>query len=507
MHPHWTHIAVNLPLLLGPLMLYVCFDMLEGAGQVWVEVKENMAMLKGGQAKKRKKQGKQGAAKQRQKEAAKTSGKEVLRAADAPPQIRERKRQMVTLYYEVHTTATFMGVVVLSIVPHQEARFLLPLMLSFSLMHGASLFGSGLPGYQEAKDNWLWPRAKTLVALSFVLYQLAMIAFFGGLHQAGVARSVIELDATVAAAGVAQGAAATVFYYHTYMPPVALARHKLGDEAPGVPSIIDLTSGCSEGELYTHLLRASFPGAYRTQPRKFPNDDSGDMPWDMYSKEFAAPQSAKVSVSATSFLVFAPGSVAISENLASKHGGKLGSLARVTSWWPHVSTEDPLAAGVTGMWGVPWAMAALGELGTEKASLMAYKYTPPAAPVSLPHVIRPVRTARQIELEARAESEKRWKAEDTAKEKARRKASGADDEDDDGLDEFGMPKKAKAKRAKKKKAAKVDVVLPGDDESDSWENDPALGGADEGEGDDVSAEELVAVNAAEDGAKQEKDEV
>ena len=101
----------------------------------------------------------------------------------------------------------------LSCAPHQEARFLLPLLLPAAALYGAPL-----------------GRRRALVALHLA-FHLAAAAFFGSVHQAGLARLLPHAGR--------MPAARTTFFAHTYMPPGALlgrprAPHRIADlsEAP-----------------------------------------------------------------------------------------------------------------------------------------------------------------------------------------------------------------------------------------------------------------------------------
>lgn len=80
--------------------------------------------------------------------------------------------------------------VLLSLFPHQEPRFLLPLLLPFALLHSQKVFRS-------SRSRFFW------YSFNFVLF-----IFFGFLHQA----SVVPTQMYAAMEG-------KVIYYQTYMPP------------------------------------------------------------------------------------------------------------------------------------------------------------------------------------------------------------------------------------------------------------------------------------------------
>ncbi|OQR74796.1 hypothetical protein BIW11_08843 [Tropilaelaps mercedesae] len=93
----------------------------------------------------------------------------------------------------------------LSLVPHQEPRFLLPLLLPFALLHSQKVFRS-------SRSRFFW------YSFNFTLF-----IFFGFLHQASVVPTQMY-----------SGMQGKVLYYQTYMPP----RH-LGPVAE-LRTIVDL---------------------------------------------------------------------------------------------------------------------------------------------------------------------------------------------------------------------------------------------------------------------------
>ena len=90
------------------------------------------------------------------------------------------------------------GVACLSLAPHQEPRFLLPLTLPLALLFGSSVCatepaapGRVRPG-PDAPRAFGWRGAWGL-SCRWLLFNLAMLLFFAGAHQSGVTRVLIWL--------------------------------------------------------------------------------------------------------------------------------------------------------------------------------------------------------------------------------------------------------------------------------------------------------------------------
>ncbi len=105
------------------------------------------------------------------------------------------------------------GLILLSCAPHQEPRFLLPLIVPLVYLYGRDVIG----------------RSRSLLAL-WIVFNLACYIFFGWLHQGGLLQSLLNTDDLI---GVRNEIASrhhplrVFIYYKTYMPPTFLARRKL----------------------------------------------------------------------------------------------------------------------------------------------------------------------------------------------------------------------------------------------------------------------------------------
>jgi phosphatidylinositol glycan class Z len=91
------------------------------------------------------------------------------------------------------------GLAVLSIAPHQEPRFMLPLLTPLLLLGAEQLY----------RSNSLW--------LAWLTTNALLVALFGGLHQSGLTPALLHLSAKASST-----ASADVVTFHTYMPPRSL---------------------------------------------------------------------------------------------------------------------------------------------------------------------------------------------------------------------------------------------------------------------------------------------
>lgn len=155
LHPRWTHAIVNMLLLYGPLavMFYA------------------------------------------------TLGRTILslfRGTDEkvePKSTRQAKIRTTCLWTIVS------GLGFLSMAPHQEPRFLLPLLIPLAIL----------------SNNWF---RSTWWKAVWIGFNVILLVVFGVLHQGGLIPSLIATHDIAATSGVPMA----VLYYHTYMPPTFASR-------------------------------------------------------------------------------------------------------------------------------------------------------------------------------------------------------------------------------------------------------------------------------------------
>ncbi len=96
------------------------------------------------------------------------------------------------------------GLGILSLAPHQEPRFLVPLITPLALLMPVGPF---VPEKSASK----WTRALKLI---WIVFNLTLGIFFGVLHQGGVVPSLNYVHSQLES-----GQVRNVVFYHTYMPP------------------------------------------------------------------------------------------------------------------------------------------------------------------------------------------------------------------------------------------------------------------------------------------------
>jgi len=150
-HPRLTHIFVNMPMLFGPLAFV-------GAWHMCI----------------------------------KSSFRKRERGSSKPHPALQRWARFIV------AACSISGLLGLSLAPHQEPRFLLPLIVPMCVFFGGVVSARG--GEDGVTRAWL-------------VFNAVLLFFFGVLHQGGVTRAAIGLS-RVPDAG-------RVVWWQTYMPPVA----------------------------------------------------------------------------------------------------------------------------------------------------------------------------------------------------------------------------------------------------------------------------------------------
>lgn len=230
LHPRLTHLALNLPLLSGPMAVPALWDVVIRFG--WA----GHALHAAARGKGLRFESSNG---------------------NAPQQMRHAalRRQLFA--------CIALPLAILSAAPHQEPRFLLPLLLPVTLLHG----------------SWVLHRSSRLLA--WVIFHAALTCFFVVMHQAGVVRALAYVQAgahTSAAAPPINGApraapsrqpaaegtllrakhqlpaSVVVVFFHTYPPPQFL----LGQSSKRMPpktQVVALPSSAGLCELYRALRK------------------------------------------------------------------------------------------------------------------------------------------------------------------------------------------------------------------------------------------------------------
>ncbi|KIJ64699.1 glycosyltransferase family 22 protein [Hydnomerulius pinastri MD-312] len=125
----------------------------------------------------------------------------------------------------------------LSVQPHQEPRFLTPLVLPIILLVASS------------------KRSTRLGAWTWIIFNMVLVLVFGFLHQGGVVPSLFYLHSTLG--NVSSGPITHIAYWKTYLPP----RHLLGVSQKNVQNgkifFTDL-AGAPQDQLVAALSSGNF---------------------------------------------------------------------------------------------------------------------------------------------------------------------------------------------------------------------------------------------------------
>ncbi|KAF9224898.1 hypothetical protein BS17DRAFT_731607 [Gyrodon lividus] len=199
LHPSWLHLGVNLPMLVGPGLLWFTLCSIY--------------------------------------EYARHYGRGRRRVVFEMDTIRQTIIQMIVLSLSI-----------LSVQPHQEPRFLMPLVLPIIVL-AATLKRSARPG----KLFWA----------TWITFNILLALVYGFLHQGGVVPSLFSLHSTLG--DVSSGISTHIIYWKTYIPP----RHLLGvsrrDVLSGKVSLTDL-AGAPQDELKAVLSTPSIDATYLVTP-------------------------------------------------------------------------------------------------------------------------------------------------------------------------------------------------------------------------------------------------
>lgn len=162
-HPRFTHCLCNMPLLFGPMLVSGLASALFFGDTTKVKLKSRASTLR------------------------------IVCAA---------------------TVATQLAV--LSLAPHQEPRFLLPLLLPIVILFGDHAF----PGSRH--------RISTR-AVAWIAFNFSLAIFFGFVHQGGIVPSLAHLSWEISRVSQSGTPVAAVVYHQTYMPPWHLLARDASD--------------------------------------------------------------------------------------------------------------------------------------------------------------------------------------------------------------------------------------------------------------------------------------
>ncbi|KAG1802573.1 glycosyltransferase family 22 protein [Suillus variegatus] len=198
LHPRWLHVFVNLPMLFGPWITWLAVRAIVDSASLFNKKNDKSFEV------------------------------DVLR----PTII-----QMIILSLSV-----------LSVQPHQEPRFLVPLLLPIIVL----IANTGQLAH-VGKAFWV----------SCSIFNFVLAVLFGILHQGGVVPSLFHLHPLVANASL--GTRTNIIYWKTYMPPLHLLGVNERDVATGLVSFVDL-AGASQDDFAASLSADDYDRTFLVTP-------------------------------------------------------------------------------------------------------------------------------------------------------------------------------------------------------------------------------------------------
>jgi phosphatidylinositol glycan class Z len=198
LHPRWLHAAVNGPMMFGPLWIVLMFRLLRG------------------------------------------------RIASGGVGPRRTPTKSPALLYVLWATV-LLPLVALSLAPHQEPRFLAPMLVPVCVLSALYVQNEDADETKKKKTN----RRFFFYAL-WIVFNALLAALFGVLHQGGVTSSVRALSALQPTT-----ASARALFWKTYTPPRSLLAQKRNHERI---HIIDL-AGAPASDVRQALLESFAAGS------------------------------------------------------------------------------------------------------------------------------------------------------------------------------------------------------------------------------------------------------
>ena len=196
LHPRWTHIMVNAPMLYGPLIFLFIYEFWQRV--ITAVVTPQQLNIK---------------------------STNINKTADDEKSMQngDNENAMVTACI----VSVLLSVFLMSIAPHQEPRFLYPLLAPLAIAVGDKLFfdiGNNGRG-----------QFRTALVCVWLLQQLVLLILFGVLHQGGVVRAMLNARGNIDAivdkydnSDVTTQTQSHLVFYHTYSLPISLFQLQVG---------------------------------------------------------------------------------------------------------------------------------------------------------------------------------------------------------------------------------------------------------------------------------------
>jgi len=295
--PRISHLLFHVPALFGPLAVIGLLPYYQ-----WLD--DQLGVLLNQVPKKRvapNKRSKPTAAKPKVVHAASSAPK--LPGTETPVETKKVKQSIIKI---VMVGVCCSSTLFLSLSPHQEMRFLLPNIFPLILLGSAGTWGLYGKNKKDDKEKEDKDPYQIYWTISFILFNIVLLIIMGFFHQGGVVQSLMSFQFTTQQTGGTNH----LVYYHTYMPPRhLLAQPKTSSGGHPLFSVHDLM-GAEIGDLRKTILRIK--------------------------------ESVNFSPSKDKIYLLSPATVPLPGFLnTSTANGIGGHFEKVSTFWPHLSLENP----------------------------------------------------------------------------------------------------------------------------------------------------------------------
>eukprot|EP00041_Stephanoeca_diplocostata_P032289 m.1031438 g.1031438 ORF g.1031438 m.1031438 type:complete len:705 (+) comp24122_c0_seq11:414-2528(+) len=334
-HPHWLHLLVNMQILFGPLFVVLVINLCRHRGAfLFRNAVGSHARVRPQPFRPTPDTGHQTGRDARGKRGASFPGL-VLASAVGGGALAEENVSTVPTVTPISARAASLrvallgsvgvGLAVLSVSNHQEARFLLPATLGVVLLSGLAF----TPREDGPVSNHGLPRA---LGATLVVFNVALLLFYGTVHQAGVVPSLLAHHQDADSFPSQQH---HLIYFAGYMPPQSLL---LQPRASIQQPTDNLTT--SGGSVHIHdFSSAESVDAFRTRFSAFKR--AYDAKYSQWSRHPNAP-AEQTELSKRPLVTLVASRSAMTTELRSvlrMHGVERIQDSRCH--WPHFSGEFP----------------------------------------------------------------------------------------------------------------------------------------------------------------------
>ncbi|ESO07899.1 hypothetical protein HELRODRAFT_169602 [Helobdella robusta] len=204
----------------------------------------------------------------------------------------------------------------LSLFPHQEPRFLLPLIVPLVILYASQFY-----------------HVKTMFFFMWVLPNLLLILFYGFVHQAGVVQSILSSQRDVVHPSLNSGKTVITVFWHSYMPPRHLFFGPIDECQQFKSNSVKVSVRCPTNftKLKVFDMKSATEDDLLKRLGKFLNIKK------KFEMENSLIENADYFTYNRTVLLYVPGSAMYGSNCTLGHY----RFELISSHWPHFSGEKP----------------------------------------------------------------------------------------------------------------------------------------------------------------------